>query len=69
MGQRMMVDIGKITIYINTHHVNSTDINTCNEIFERYLRERPYDLKIVVVNRVGDFPPVWIDVEKEGEEE
>jgi hypothetical protein len=62
-----MADIGKITIHI-TAKISPTDVSTCNEIFERYLRERPYDLKIVFNNRAGDLPPVWIDVEKEGEE-
>ena len=63
-----MADVGKITIHI-TAKISPTDVSACNEIFDRYLRERPHDIKIVVNNRVGDFPPVWIDVEKEGEEE
>ena len=62
-----MADVGKITIHITTNNVSPSDVSTCNEIFERYLRERPHDLKIVVNNRVGDLPPVWIEVEK-GEE-
>lgn len=60
-----MADTGKITIHI-TANISPHDVNTCNELFERYLKERPYDLKIVVSNRVGDFPPVWINVEEEG---
>lgn len=61
-----MADLGKITIHI-TANVSTNDVNTCNEVFDRYLRERPHDLKIVVSNRTGAYPPVWIDVEKEGE--
>lgn len=62
-----MADLGKITIYI-TANVSTNDVNICNEIFDRYLRERPYDLKIVVSNRTGAYPPVWIDVEKGGKQ-
>lgn len=64
----MMADLGKITLHITTS-LNSSEVDMCNEIFDRYLRERPHDLKIVINNRAGDCPPVWIDVEKAGEEE
>lgn len=63
-----MEELKKITININAN-ISKELAEKCTKIFQTYLRENPNKLEIVVRSLQMYRPPVWIDVEKEGEEE